>query len=60
MANGYYPRIRRSTKPMHLHMWILIATILVFGIFHVAGGFILLNASTARPTETSLVAFRGD
>ncbi len=60
MAKGDYPRIRRSTKSEHPHMWSLIATILAFGIIHIAGGIILLNASTAPPPESSLVAFRGD
>ena len=60
MANGDYPHIRRSTKSEHPSTWSLIATVLVFGIIHIAGGIILLNASTAPPPESAMIALRGD
>jgi hypothetical protein len=60
MASGDYPRVRRSAKSMSFKTWILITTVVAFGTLHVVGGIILFNASSSQPTETSLIAFRGD
>lgn len=60
MANGDYSRAQRSTRSMALNRWILITAVVVFGILHVAGGIILFNASSTRPTETLIAAIRGD
>lgn len=61
MANGDYSRIQQSSKSVSLDTWILIAAALVgFGIIHVVGEIISLNASGAQPRETSVPAMRGD
>jgi hypothetical protein len=58
MANDDDARTQRSSEPMSINPWIVVAAV-GFGILHVIGGVIIHDASS-RPTQTSQVAIQGD
>jgi hypothetical protein len=50
-------RARRPSQPFKA--W-TIAVLAGFGIFHVAGGYMLHHAPSIRPIETATTAIQGD